>query len=281
MLRWLSLTGRVSFASPAATCLLLAGTAAAVISVRSGMDAHGPVERIPGVVEAVVEHEHWGERARNAFFLVGLPPSWPLLVLSRRGKARPATIASAILCLPAVFCLYEASEHGGELVYSYAGGPGLRTGDPDDVGRLLVAGAYNQAQLDRKAGRAAEARALVAAVAARFPADPHVQVMAAESALVDGKDPAAALEILGRTAVPQDDARLRVRHGMLMADAHEAAGRPDAARATLQQLAAAFPDEPEDPAEAAGRGLAPARALSSGLPASGAGAPSGPAGRPG
>jgi hypothetical protein len=66
--------------------------------------------------------------------------------------------------------------------------------------------------------------------------------MAAESALVDRKDPAAALDILGRTAVPQDDARLRVRHGMLMADALEAAGRADAARATLQQLASAFPD---------------------------------------
>ena len=49
VLRWLSLTGRVSFASPAATCLLLVGTAAAIVSVRSGMDAHGPVERIPGV----------------------------------------------------------------------------------------------------------------------------------------------------------------------------------------------------------------------------------------
>ena len=199
------------------------------------------MERIPGVVDAVVAHEHWGERARNAFRLVALA-ELAVLVLSRRGKARMATIASAILCVPAVFCLYEASEHGGELVYSYAGGPGLRTGDPADVGRLLVAGAYNQAQVDRKAGRAAEARALVAAVAARFPADPHVQVMAAESALVDGKDPAAALEILGRTAVPQDNARLRVRHGMLMVDAHEAAGQADAARATLQQLAAAFPE---------------------------------------
>jgi uncharacterized membrane protein len=239
VLRWLSLTGKVSFASPAAACLLLVGTAAAIVSVKSGLDAHGPVERIPGVVEAVIEHEHWGERARNAFFFVAAA-ELALLVLTRRGKGRPAAIASAILCVPAVFCLYEASEHGGELVYSYAGGPGLRTGNPEDVARLLIAGVYNQVQLDRQAG--AEAAALVSALATRFPADPNVQVMAAESALLDRKDPEAALEILGRTAVPQDNARLRVRHGMLMADAHEAARRPDAARATLQQLAAAFPD---------------------------------------
>ena len=239
--RWLSLTGRLSFASPAAASLLLVGTMAAVMAVKSGTDAHGPVERIPGVVDAVIAHEHWGERARNAFIVVAVA-ELVVLLLARRGKERLAVIASAVLCVPAVFCLYEAGEHGGELVYEYAGGPGLRTGDPADVGRLLVAGVYNQAQADRKAGRPGDAAALVSAIAPRFASDPSVQVMAAESALLDRKDPAAALDILGRTTVPQDNARLRMRHGLLMADALEAAGRPDAARATLQQLASAFPE---------------------------------------
>jgi uncharacterized membrane protein len=241
VLRWLSLTGRVPFASPAATALILAGTLAAVLSVKSGLDAHGPVERIPGVAGAVEEHEHWGERARNAFLLVGVVEI-AALVLARRGRARPALLASAVLCLPAVFCLYEAGEHGGELVYAYAGGVGTRSGDPADVGRLLVAAAYNQALVDRKAGRGADAAALVSMVAARFPGDPQIQVMAAESALLDARDPQGALAILGRTPVPEADARLRVRHGMLTADAQEAAGRPDDARATLQQLASAFPN---------------------------------------
>lgn len=241
LFRWVSLTGRVPFASPAAASLLLAGTVAAVLAVNSGLAGHGPVERIPGVVEAVGEHEEWGVRARNAFIGVALA-ELALLALARRGRARPAAIASGVLCLPAVFCLYEAAEHGGELVYSYAGGVGIRTGDPEDVGRLLVAGIYNQAQVDRRTGRPAEAAALISVAAARFPTDPNVQLMAAESALLDRKDSAAALEVLGRTPVPQGDARLRVRHGMLTADALEAAGRGDAARATLQQLAAAFPE---------------------------------------
>jgi uncharacterized membrane protein len=241
VLRWLSLTGRIEWASPAATAFLLTGTAIAFLAVKSGTDAHGPVERIPGAYEAVVDHQHWGERTRNAFVLVALA-ELALLVLSRRGKQRPAVIASAVLCLPAAFCLYEAAEHGGDLVYSYAGGVGTRSGDPADVGRLLVAAAHNQALVDRKAGRPSDAAAIVAVAAHRFPSDPAVQLMAAESALIDGKDPSAALAILGRISVPQENARLRVRHGMLMADAHEAAGRPEAARAALQQLASAFPD---------------------------------------
>ena len=138
-------------ASPAATSLLLVGTLAAFLAVQSGGAAHGPVERIPGVADAVTRHEHWGERAQNAFFVVAV----------------------------------------AELVYSYAGGPGLRNGNPEDVGRLLVAGVYNQAQADRKAGRPGDAAALVSAIAPRFASDPNVQVMAAESALIDRKDPAA------------------------------------------------------------------------------------------
>jgi hypothetical protein len=241
VLRWISLTGRAAWSSPAATALVLAGTASAFLAVKSGEDAHGPVERIPGAYEAVVDHERWGERARNAFVLVALA-ELAALVLSRRGKARPAAIASGVLCLPALFCLYEAAEHGGELTYGYGGGVGIRSGDPADVGRLLLAAVYNQSQADRKAGRPADAAAIIAVAGQRFPGDPAVQLMVAESALLDGKDPVAALEVLGRVSVPQDDARLRVRHGLLMADAHEAAGRPEAARATLQQLASAFPE---------------------------------------
>jgi len=241
VLRWVSLTGRAGFASPAATTLLLAGMVAAFLSVKSGLAAHGPVERIPGAQAAVMAHEAWGERAHNVFLAVAVAEI-AVILLSRRGRARTAILASAILCVPAVFCLLEAGEHGGDLVYEYAGGVGTRSGDPADVGRLLVAAAYNQAQVDRKAGRPADASAIIGVAAARFPSDPGVQLMAAESALLDRKDPAAALDILGKTPVPQDDARLRVRHGLLMVDALEAAGRADAARATLQQLAAAFPD---------------------------------------
>src|SRR6266480_4395974 len=70
--RWISLTGRVAFTGAAAATLILAGAVAALLAVHSGTDAHGPVERIPGVRQAVMEHEGAGEWARNVGLLVAV-----------------------------------------------------------------------------------------------------------------------------------------------------------------------------------------------------------------
>jgi uncharacterized alpha-E superfamily protein len=137
----------------------------------------------------------------------------------------------------AAFCVYEAAEHGGELVYSYAGGVGLRTGDPKDVERLLLAGYYHQVQADRKAGRPDRAAELMEAAARRFGSDVEVRLLAAESVLLDRKDPQGALDALAAANVPASDTRLRIRQAMLQADAFEAVGRIDQAVATLQPIA--------------------------------------------
>lgn len=240
LLRLISLFGRPAFANPAAAVLLLAGTLAAVLAALSGDAAHGPVERVPGSAAMVREHEEWGERTRNVFIAVAaveLAALW----LARRQKARPALIASAALCLGGLFCLYEAGEHGGELVYSYAGGVGIRTGAPQDVNRLLLAAAYHQAQLDRKEGRPQDAASVIAEAARRFPDDAGVKMLAAESLLLDRHDAAAALDALGKITVAKEDMRARTRLGMMTADAQLALGQKDAARATLTQLAADFP----------------------------------------
>src|ERR1043166_4144839 len=57
--RWLSLTGRAPFAGPAAATLLIAGTVAAGLAAHSGLDAHGPVERIRS------EERRVGEECRS------------------------------------------------------------------------------------------------------------------------------------------------------------------------------------------------------------------------
>ena len=153
-----------------------------------------------------------------------------------RGAARAAIVhfASAVVGVGALFCLYEAGEHGGEVVYSYAGGVGLQRKDPADVGRLLMAGLYHQAQLDRKGGRAAEAAALIDLAARRFPDDVEVQLLRAESQLLDRKDPAAATAALAAITVPADNARMRVRHAIINADVLVASGQTDAARASCE-----------------------------------------------
>lgn len=241
LLRLVSLAGRPAFAGPAALTLLLLGTAAAALAVRSGSAAHGPVERVPGARQAVVEHEEWGERARNVFFGVVAIEALALLFW-KSPRRRLVLTASAAVGLLGVFCLYQAGDRGGRLVYSYAGGVGIRTGDPADVERLLLAGLYQSAQAERRAGRRAEAAALLEQAARRFPEQADVQMAAAESRLVDAKDPQAALAALSRIVPPAGDRALRIRHGLLMADALEASGQRDAAVSIVQGLLAEFPD---------------------------------------
>src|SRR5829696_7225932 len=99
-LRIASLIPRLTFANHAATLLLLVGTGAAVLAVRSGTEAHGPVERIPGARAAVVDHEEHGIQTRNVFLGVAAL-ELIALALSRRVDAlrfaRFAHMASAIV----------------------------------------------------------------------------------------------------------------------------------------------------------------------------------------
>ncbi len=241
LFRWMSLTGRAAFAGPAAASLSLLATAAILVAAQSGEDAHVAVEAVPGAARAVRAHQEWGERTRNLAVGVGV---LELLALSLRGRpnARRIAFASAGVGLAAFLSILETGKLGGELVYAHAGGVGIRSGDPEDVARLLLAGLYQEAELDEKAGRAADAASLLEIAAQRFPADPTVQVRAAEALLEDRNDPAGALEILGRLGPTPDDPRLRFRRGWLTADALDALGRQPEARAVLERLRAEFPE---------------------------------------
>jgi uncharacterized membrane protein len=242
-LRLISLAGRPAFVAPAAFTLILLGTIAATLAVQSGTAAHGPVERVPGARPAVVEHEEWGNRTRNVFFAV-IAIEAVALLLWRSPRRRLAFAISGVLGLAGLFCLYEAGEHGGELVYAYAGGVGIRSGDPKDVERLLLAGLYNSAQAERKAGRSQEAAKLLALAGERHPNDAEVQLAAAESLLLDRKDSHAALEKLRAIQPPHENRSLRIRHGLLTADALEASGQRDGAAAVVQALVTEYPDVP-------------------------------------
>lgn len=238
--RLISLTGKARFTGPAASVLLILGALAAFAAVKSGADAHGPAERVPGARGAVEEHEELGERARNVFAVVALLEI-AALVLARKKRERLVLAASGAVGLVGLFYLYEAAEHGGELVYAYAGGVGVRTGRDEDVGRLLLAGLYHQAQLDRRDGRPEDAASLIELARKRYPDDLEVGLVAAESILLDRKDPEGALDALSRLRPPSGDARLRIRKAMIAADAYEALGDVQRARDTLRPLVDEFP----------------------------------------
>ena len=243
-MRLVSLTGRFRFTVPAAFTLILIGTVAAWLAVRSGTEAHGPVERIPGARAAVIEHEEHGKLALNVFYVVALLEIVAFFMTRREALVRKAYwvfVTSALVGLFGVYQLYETGEHGGELVYSYGGGPGLRTGDPADNERLLLAGLYNQSMADRRAGRGPQAAELLSMMARRYPLDTTVQILNAESLLLDAKNPTSALSALNLVSIPKSDARLSARVATLKADIYLAMGDKDMAKRALSDAIAGLP----------------------------------------
>jgi len=243
-LRLLTLVTKVEWFRPAAVVALLAAAVASAAAVKSGTEAHGPAERVPGARSAVEEHEELGEKTRNLFLVVAVLELAALGLRNRDKAARVARVGSAVVGVVAAYYLFEAAEHGGEVVYSYAGGVGTRSGDPEDVQRLLVAGLYHAARTEREAGDSADAARLTEELARQMPGDFGVAILAARSLLVDRHDPAGAMAAVNGLAVPADNPRAALQAGMLRGDIYVAMGFPDSARVTLQSLAAQFPDSP-------------------------------------
>jgi len=240
-LRLVSLTGRLTWTRPAATLLLLMAAGASVAAVQSGQNAHGPAERVPGAREAVQTHEELGEDTRNLFLLVALFEIAALALRKREKVQRWLLIASGVAGIAASYVLYEAAEHGGSLVYSFAGGVGLRTGNPEDVQHLLVAGLYHESRTARDAGRHDEATRLTQELVRQMPNDPTVQLISIQSMIEDQYDAKGALVALAALPVPVDNPRFALRKGMLQSQAFAALGEKDSARAVLEQLADQFP----------------------------------------
>ncbi|HXH62906.1 MAG TPA: DUF2231 domain-containing protein [Gemmatimonadales bacterium] len=239
-LRLVSLTGKLAFTGPAAATLILIGTVAAVLAVTSGDDAHGPVERIPGVRAAEQVHEDAARWAEKVFLgvaaleLIGL-------ALAKSPYRRYVLWASGVVGVVGCAALYKTGERGGNLVYNYAGGIGTRSGAPEDVGHLLVAGLYQQALLDRQQGKAAEAADLIMEMARRAPDDTTARLLAIESLIVDRHDGKGALAVLATIhSTPADSRFFRFRVGLLRSDAYAAIGKPDSAKLVLQALQQEF-----------------------------------------
>ena len=232
-----------SWLTPAATTLVALGTLASLVAVRSGTDAHGPVERVPGARPAVVAHETWGERARNVFLLLLAAEAVAAALASRqRPQARNAAIAAAAIGLVAVVVLYRTADLGGQLVYAYGGGVGIRSGDPQDVNRVFIAGAYHQAAQDRAPGVRSMRRRCRTSSPRVSPTTSRCSSARIESTLVDRGDPQTALNRLNGLSIPQADTRSRIRAGMLRARAlramNDRVGGPAGARDVADRVPA-------------------------------------------
>lgn len=239
LLRIVGVLTKRSWMDAAAFTLLILGTIASVAAVRSGDEAHGPAERIPGARPVVEDHEHWGERTRNIFLaVVGVEL---LALVTADPRRRMIRAASAAIGLGGLFAVYQTGLLGGKVVYSHAGGVGIRSGDPADVNRLLLAGLYNQALQDRQQGRGEDAARLFQELKTRFPEDISVQILAAESLLRDKHDAAAARAAIDSIAPAESDVRNSRNLTLLKVDVLAAAGHRDSARVFMQQLLDAVP----------------------------------------
>lgn len=238
--RWVSLTGKLKWTGGAATALIVIGTCAAWLAVHSGVQAHGVVERIPGAVRAVQEHEESGEGLRN--ILTGLAALELVLLVPALGQwRRYGLVASALMGIWAGAGLYNTGHMGGGLVYSYAGGVGTRSGDSTDVNRLVMAAGYQRATLSRSQQNHDAAYAAFQELAAKFPQDQVVQLLAVESMLTDKQDFAGARAAIEKLTVPSDTARTYQRFLVAKADALVGLGQRDSARTILAALAEKFP----------------------------------------
>jgi uncharacterized membrane protein len=242
ILSLLPLPGRSTFVGAMAATLIFLGTIASVLAVRSGLEAHELVEDIPAIRPVVGEHEEDGETTRNIFLFVSLVEIGIIGFATRKPTvAKGLRVLSAVVGVVGVVFLIETGEHGGEIVYEYAGGPGLRTGDTTDVRRLLVAGLYNNAMLDRKAGNSEAAAARMEELQRMLPADTSVRLLRIQSQVRDQKNPAAALAALDSLSVAPANRRLYMQTKLLRAEALNVAGQRDSARAVLNALKAEIP----------------------------------------
>ena len=98
--RLVSLMGKLHWTGPAATTLLLLVAVAGVIAALSGTAAHQLAERIPGVQEAVQEHEELGEMTRNLFLIVGVLELAGFFLKDRLAAARWLPALSGVVSSP-------------------------------------------------------------------------------------------------------------------------------------------------------------------------------------
>lgn len=166
--RWVSLTGKLKWSDGAATALILIGTVAAYFAVRSETDAHGVAERVPGAVRVVQQHGEEGKELLNMLYVIAAL-ELAFLIPALATWRKYVVIASAVVGLWGAYEIFETGQAGGELVYSYAGGVGVRSGDTTDVNRLVMAAMYHRAALSRTQKNDAAAAAAYPALAAQFP----------------------------------------------------------------------------------------------------------------
>ena len=260
---------KLSWSGPMAALLIILCAGASVVAVQSGTDAHEKAEAMPNVRPAVVAHEDWGHNTEKILLAIAAVEVLALAFYRKPAIAKGLLVLSAIGGLGGMYAVFRVGDLGGDLVYDYAGGIGLRSGDTVDVRHLLVAGLFNNARLDREEGNKEGSARMIDELARRLPNDPTIRMLAIESMMKDKNDARGALTALTAWNPPADNRRAVFGKATMTSDAYVALGFPDSARATLEVVKAKM---------SAGPGLQRIQAAIDKLPKT-APAPAAPVGR--
>jgi hypothetical protein len=151
-MRVVAMTGRLKWTGPAATTLLVIGGVAAYVAAKSGL-------RHTDRWSASLARERRCRSTRNGGAdsqrLRGVGGARVIALALSGGAARTVRAVSRLAVSPALACSYEAAEHGGTCVTRTPVASGFAPGNPEDVGRLLVAGSITK---PRCRGRLAKGR---------------------------------------------------------------------------------------------------------------------------
>ncbi|MEW6752109.1 MAG: DUF2231 domain-containing protein [Candidatus Latescibacterota bacterium] len=110
--------------------LYVLGAVGAIAAAVTGNAAVDSVPLSPEAIPAAVEHEEWGERTAWLFGILT-----PIRMLAHWGyldRTRWIHLVFVLLAAAGCFLLYEAGEHGAELVFAH--GVGVRTAPPAAAG---------------------------------------------------------------------------------------------------------------------------------------------------
>ena len=107
--------------------LLLAAGSAQFAVVTGQYQAKEIIQRKPAAKTMIEHHQEWGERVPTVSAAAAFSALMALLFIRTRGFRRALAFVTTMVAFGACYCVIEAGERGGEMVYQH--GVGVKVGD--------------------------------------------------------------------------------------------------------------------------------------------------------
>jgi uncharacterized membrane protein len=106
----------------AAFILVLAAAAAQFAVITGGEETDDVIQRMPDSRPLIYQHAEWGERTRTVAVVAACSAVVALFFFKARAFRRVMAFVTTIIAAGACYCVIEAAEKGGEMVYHHGVG---------------------------------------------------------------------------------------------------------------------------------------------------------------